>query len=129
MNKNIGANIKKLREEKGYGLVQAAEGIGISRGYLSKLEKGTQYPSVKTIDKIAEFFSVDRSYFFTDLDNLDQFSEAEKEITFERDLSIENLRKKYNLTIEGKEVSDDEINVMLEVLKAYRKSKRSSDID
>ncbi|MBG9771112.1 transcriptional regulator [Bacillus vallismortis] len=101
----------------------------MSRGYLSKLEKGTQYPSVKTIDKIAEFFSVDRSYFFTDLDNLDQFSEAEREITFERDLSIENLRKKYNLTMEGKEVSDDEINVMLEVLKAYRKSKGSSDID
>ncbi|MGG0025136.1 helix-turn-helix transcriptional regulator [Bacillus inaquosorum] len=129
MNKNIGENIKKLREEKGYGLVQAAEGIGISRGYLSKLEKGTQYPSVKTIDKIAEFFSVDRSYFFTDLDNLDLFSDAEKEITFERDLSIEKLREKYNLTLGGKEVSDDEIKVMLEVLKAYRESKGGSRSD
>ncbi|KXZ16361.1 transcriptional regulator [Bacillus atrophaeus] len=101
----------------------------MSRGYLSKLESGVQNPSVKTIDKIADYFSVDRSYFFTNLENLKDFTEEEKKITFERDLSIENLRKHYNITLDGKEVSDDEIKVMLEVLKAYRKSKGVSDID
>ncbi|WP_076983110.1 helix-turn-helix domain-containing protein [Bacillus amyloliquefaciens] len=127
MNKNIGKNIKILREKKGLGLVEAAEAIGISKSYLSKLERGLQDPSMKKLDIIADFFSVDRSYFFTDLDNMEHFSEEEKQLAFETDLSIENLRKNYNITLDGKEVSDDEINVMLEVLKAYRKSKGSSD--
>ncbi|WP_414730584.1 helix-turn-helix domain-containing protein [Bacillus velezensis] len=101
----------------------------MSKSYLSKLERGLQDPSMKKLDIIADFFSVDRSYFFTDLDNIEHFSEEEKQLAFEKDLSIENLRKNYNITLDGKEVSDDEINVMLEVLKAYRKSKGSSDTD
>ncbi|ELS62221.1 transcriptional regulator [Bacillus inaquosorum KCTC 13429] len=84
---------------------------------------------MKMINSLAEFFDVDQSYFFTDEKNLDNFTDEELELTFERDLSIENLREKYNLTLGGKEVSDDEIKVMLEVLKAYRESKGGSRSD
>lgn len=129
MNNSVGTKIKRLRKDRKLTLREAAEKVGLDHSYLSKIERGVQNPSLKTIESLSNFFDVDRSYFFTDDKNLESFSNAEKQLAFERDLSIENLRKNYNITVDGKEVSDDEINVMLEVLKAYRKSKGSSDTD
>ncbi|AJH24015.1 hypothetical protein XM40_08320 [Bacillus velezensis] len=129
MNNSVGTKIKRLRKDRKLTLRETAEKVGLDHSYLSKIERGVQNPSLKTIESLSNFFNVDRSYFFTDDKNLEPFSDAEKQLAFERDLSIENLRKNYNITVDGKEVSDDEINVMLEVLKAYRKSKGSSDID
>lgn len=121
--------MRKLRKNKKLTLRDVAEKLGVSHSYLSKIERGVTNPSLKMIKSFSEFFDVDQSYFFTDDKNLETFTDAEKQLVFERDLSIENLRKNYNLTLDGEEVSDDEINVMLEVLKAYRKSKGSSDTD
>ncbi|WP_198863713.1 helix-turn-helix domain-containing protein [Bacillus velezensis] len=107
---------------------ETAEKVGLDHSYLSKIERGVQNPSLKTIESLSNFLML-IVLIFHRRQNLEPFSDAEKQLAFERDLSIENLRKNYNITVDGKEVSDDEINVMLEVLKAYRKSKGSSDID
>ncbi|MCX4077536.1 helix-turn-helix transcriptional regulator [Bacillus subtilis] len=129
MSNNTGVKLKKLRKSKKLTLRDLADKLGVTHSYLSKIERGVTNPSLKMINSLAEFFDVDQSYFFTDEKNLDNFTDEELELTFERDLSIENLREKYNLTLGGKEVSDDEIKVMLEVLKAYRESKGGSSSD
>ncbi|AWM17847.1 helix-turn-helix transcriptional regulator [Bacillus sp. FSL K6-1012] len=129
MSNNTGVKLKKLRKSKKLTLRDLADKLGVTHSYLSKIERGVTNPSLKMINSLAEFFDVDQSYFFTDEKNLDNFTDEELELTFERDLSIENLREKYNLTLGGKEVSDDEIKVMLEVLKAYRESKGGSRSD
>lgn len=129
MSNNTGVKLKKLRKSKKLTLRDLADKLGVTHSYLSKIERGVTNPSLKMINSLAEFFDVDQSYFFTDEKNLDNFTDEELELTFERDLSIENLREKYNLTLGGKEVSDDEIKVMLEVLNAYRESKGGSSSD
>ncbi|RJS57459.1 transcriptional regulator [Bacillus subtilis] len=129
MSNNTGVKLKKLRKSKKLTLRDLADKLGVTHSYLSKIERGVTNPSLKMINSLAEFFDVDQSYFFTDEKNLDNFTDEELELTFERDLSIENLREKYNLTLGGKEVSDDEIKVILEVLKAYRESKGGSRSD
>ncbi|MGD1416387.1 helix-turn-helix domain-containing protein [Bacillus stercoris] len=105
MNKDISRNLRRIRQERGYGLVQAAEGIGISRGYLSKLENGVQYPSIPIIDKIAKFYGVDR---------ISIMSES---------IDIEFLHKKYNITLNSEEITENELKVAIDAIKKYRMNK------
>jgi len=123
----VGQKIKKLRKQKKYTQKYVAENLGITDSYLSKLEKG-QPPSITLLKKMADFFDVDQSYFFIKDDELKNFNETEKELIFEKDLSLENIKNKFNiLKVDDQEISDDELKLMLEVLKAYRVSK--NDID
>lgn len=47
-------NIKKFRKEQGYTLIELANKVGISSGYLCHLENGSRKnPSINTMEKIA----------------------------------------------------------------------------
>ena len=53
--------IKSLREDKGLTQEKLAEVAGLTRGYISRMEKGTytvDSPSIKTLRKIAKGLSV-----------------------------------------------------------------------
>ncbi|MCY8315810.1 helix-turn-helix domain-containing protein [Bacillus spizizenii] len=127
MNNLVGEKIKKLRKEKGLTQKSVAEKLNITDSYLSKIEKG-QPPSLTLLNKFAEFFNVDRSYFFIDESELNNFSETEKELIFEPDLSLENVKEKFNFfKLDDKEITDDELKFMIRVLKAYRISKNDPD--
>jgi transcriptional regulator with XRE-family HTH domain len=55
---NLGPKIRDLRKSK--GLTQADfVGTGISSGYMSLIEKGQRYPSLKTLRRISEILGVD----------------------------------------------------------------------
>jgi transcriptional regulator with XRE-family HTH domain len=52
--------IKSLREDKGLTQEKLAEDAGLTRGYISRMEKGTytdDSPSIKTLRKIAKGLS------------------------------------------------------------------------
>lgn len=50
----LGARLRALREERGYSLSALAESAGVSKGYLSDLERGTAgNPTVDVVRKIA----------------------------------------------------------------------------
>lgn len=55
-----GEQIRSLREERGYNLVDFAGKAGISPSYLSELERGAKRPSLKTLDKLAKVLRVPR---------------------------------------------------------------------
>jgi len=56
----IGENIKKLREAKGITLSNFAEQSGISKSYLSNLERGLKKnPSIQILEKVADVLSTD----------------------------------------------------------------------
>lgn len=129
MDNLVGKKIKKLRKERGLSQKSVAEKLNITDSYLSKIEKG-QHPSITLLNKFADFFDVDRSYFFIDESELDNFSETEKDLIFERDLSLENVKDKFSFfKLDDKEISDDELEFMISVLKAYRISKNGSEND
>ena len=50
--------VKRLREMKGVTLEQLAERTGLTKSYLSKVERGVSVPSVATALKLAEAFEV-----------------------------------------------------------------------
>lgn len=50
---DVGARIRKVRQELGMTQEQLAEKSGISQEYISRLENGEHSPSRKTIEKVA----------------------------------------------------------------------------
>lgn len=50
----LGENLKKAREEKGLGIVQVAQEVGITHAALSYFENGLKVPSVPTLVRLAE---------------------------------------------------------------------------
>jgi XRE family transcriptional regulator, master regulator for biofilm formation len=52
--KMVGVRIKKLREQKGYSITELAELAGVSKSYLSYIERNLQNnPSLQFLSKIA----------------------------------------------------------------------------
>jgi transcriptional regulator with XRE-family HTH domain len=63
--KALGSRLAKLREQRGMSGSELAERMGISRGYLSRVENGRQVPSIVLLDAIAQIFGVQLDYFFS----------------------------------------------------------------
>ena len=49
---NYGNQIRRLRKLRNLSQSQLADITSLNRGYLSRIENGLQYTSIKTIDKI-----------------------------------------------------------------------------
>ncbi|MFP5112721.1 helix-turn-helix domain-containing protein [Bacillaceae bacterium C204] len=59
----FGIKLNKLRKEKGYSINKLSELTGISKSYLSLLEREVQNnPSIDIIEKIAKALEVDINY-------------------------------------------------------------------
>jgi transcriptional regulator with XRE-family HTH domain len=56
-------NLRRLRNAKGISQDDLAYDAGISRGYLSQLEKGEFYVSIKVIGKLADTLRVEPAEF------------------------------------------------------------------
>ena len=54
----LAANLRRLRNEKGLAQDDLAYEAGVSRSYLSQLEKGTFYASLKILEKLAKALGV-----------------------------------------------------------------------
>ena len=56
----IGENIKKLRKEKGITLSNLAKQSGVSKSYLSNLERGLKKnPSIQIVESVAGVLNID----------------------------------------------------------------------
>lgn len=62
--KQIGLRIRKVREYKGLSLTEVATKCGISKGYLSTIEKGSANPTVGVLVDIAEAMEAFLAEFF-----------------------------------------------------------------
>lgn len=114
---NIGEKIKQLRNERKLSMRELGEKLGISHAHISKMESGVNSPSMDLLEKLAKYFDIDVTYFFL---NEDTFTNTEKDLLSERDLSLESLKGNYNLEIDGKPATDEEIEEMIKHIKIYR---------
>lgn len=55
----LGRRIKRIRESKNYTQEYLAELVGIEQATLSNIERGKSYPSVDTLQKIADSLGVE----------------------------------------------------------------------
>ncbi|BCG45666.1 Helix-turn-helix motif [Citrifermentans bremense] len=60
----LGARIKELRKRTGLSQDQLAERVGIEAKYLSRIEVGKRYPSLETLESIADALRVEMRELF-----------------------------------------------------------------
>ncbi|WP_424889689.1 helix-turn-helix transcriptional regulator [Acinetobacter soli] len=53
--------LRKIREEKKYSLAEVANSVGSDAGNLSRIEKGTQKPSLHLAENLTRFFNFEIS--------------------------------------------------------------------
>jgi transcriptional regulator with XRE-family HTH domain len=123
----IGEKINKLRTDKKMSMRELGEKLGISHAHISKLESGINAPSIELLKKLAAFFDIDITYFFISKEEEKVFTEDEKSLLYERDLSLESLKKKYTFIqkLEDMEATDEEIKTAIEIIKTLRRTSMS----
>jgi transcriptional regulator with XRE-family HTH domain len=57
--RQVGKNIKKIRKEKDLSLNELADMIGMTKGYISKIENSESAPPLSTLSKIAASLDVE----------------------------------------------------------------------
>jgi len=124
---DFGRNFRKARLQRGLEQKDAAEVLGISPSFLSKVENDKKQPSVDLILKAAEIYKVDPGYFFKGRKEVDLESiKSEKNMRFIEDLenlTDEELKEKYDIKLDDMELSDNELKGIM----AYVRSLRSID--
>jgi len=60
----VGPKIRELRTGKNMRLVELGKHTGLSAALLSKIERGKMYPTLPTLWRIADVFSVGLEFFF-----------------------------------------------------------------
>ncbi len=63
-NLSVGEEIKELRRASDVTLAQLGEATGLSKGYLSQIERGISSPSIKSLHLISRALGVNISWFF-----------------------------------------------------------------
>ncbi|MBS2967693.1 helix-turn-helix transcriptional regulator [Metabacillus sp. KIGAM252] len=102
--------IKEVRKCNGDTLQSLAKKINYDYSNLSKIERGLYVPTISLLKKIAEVYEVDIS-------DLLVTEKRSKEVI---DLQSKNLLVKYELELDGRKVSADEISVMTSIIRKLR---------
>jgi transcriptional regulator with XRE-family HTH domain len=64
IKQHLGSNIKYYRTQKGISQAKLAEMVDIATNYLGMVENGKNYPSAKTVEKIAAALGKDSTDLF-----------------------------------------------------------------
>ena len=64
INKQLGARIRYLRQQKNWTIEDLALEAGINRNYLCDLERGLRNPTVNVLNKIAKALDINLSTLF-----------------------------------------------------------------
>ena len=89
----LGLKIKEIRKQRKLTQEKLSELVGVDNGYISKLEIGQNFPTIGTLEKIANVLEVELSVLF-------QFTDA-KDIDFKSEIIriYDSLNKDKQLTL------------------------------
>ncbi len=97
MVNEIGFNIKKIRNSKNITLQEVSKKSGLSPGYLSKLERNLNSPTIVNLQKICKALDINMTELLSDLaEDKICVKKDERRVIFETESHI-----KYELTSEG----------------------------
>lgn len=107
LDPRVGQEIRGLRRARDITLAQLSAATGLSKGYLSQIERGISSPSVKALHSISRALGVTISWFFPpetgDGDGLRDTvvrAHARRSLTFESNITDELLSPNLDRTIE-----------------------------
>lgn len=69
IRKQVGLNVRQLREEKGWSQEELAFETGMHRTYISGIERGVRNPTVIVIERIAMKLEVEPARLLQSLDS------------------------------------------------------------
>lgn len=58
VRQRLAANLRRLRNEKGWSQEEFADRAGIHRTYVSDLERGARNPTIEVVERLAKPFRV-----------------------------------------------------------------------
>ncbi|ANS52302.1 transcriptional regulator [Bacillus thuringiensis] len=103
--------IKEVRKKFGDTLQGLAEKVNYDYSNLSKVERGVYTPSLELLTKIASVYKIE----ITDLLILST-SDNKKKIYLEDNIEAKN----YALSLDGENVSDDELDFLIQSIRIFR---------
>ncbi|MCW8345903.1 HTH-type transcriptional regulator PuuR [Vibrio sp. ZSDZ65] len=109
-NQQIGKNIAHLRKERGWSQRELAERAGITHSAISSIENGKVSPSVSSLQKIVNEFSLSLSEFFT----LEQQSDKKVKVLVKSDELIEIGSKLVSMKLVSNGSNKQEIGFLIE---------------
>lgn len=121
---NFGKNFIKARNQRGMDQKYAAAELGLSAGYLSRVENDKQKPSLELILNAAELYNVEPGFFFDVQENVDiEKLYNNKNIKFIKDLENKNfdeINEKYKIHLDGEELTEEEIKGIMTYIRTRR---------
>ena len=102
--------VKGLAKKQGISIVELEEKLGFGRNSLYAWKNKT--PSYEKLIKVADFFHVSVDYLL-----------GREEVKTPSNIEIKDLLGQ-SMTFEGRELTDEEKAMMIEVFKAYLKTKK-----
>ncbi|MEK3785710.1 MULTISPECIES: helix-turn-helix domain-containing protein [Paenibacillus] len=122
---NYGTRIAELREELGLKQEELAHTLGITRAALSHYEKNRRKPDFEMLMKLANLFGVSIDYIIgrTTHKNTTLPSEMQQFID-QLELSDKDILNRFNLTIDGRSLSEDEARRFIAFVRMERMMER-----
>jgi transcriptional regulator with XRE-family HTH domain len=113
--------IAELREARGWTQEELSRSIGITRASLSHFEKSRRKPDFEILTKLADAFGVSIDYLIGRTSNSDLIMDEDvRTFVDELELSDDKLLEKFNLTIDGRSLSEDEAKRFIAFIRMER---------
>lgn len=121
---NIGSRIAELREQRSWTQEQLSSSLGISRAALSHYEKNRREPDTETLSKVADIFGVTIDYLVGRTKRQEgTLDDDVRQFVDHLELSDAELLKRFSLTIDGRQLTQDEARQFIAFIRADRSMK------
>ncbi|MCC3382052.1 helix-turn-helix domain-containing protein [Paenibacillus farraposensis] len=121
---NYGNRIAELREHKGLKQEELAQSLGITRAALSHYEKNRRKPDFEILNKLADIFGVTIDYLVGRTSHPTTILDSDvKEFVDQLELSDEDILQRFNLTIDGRTLSEEEAKRFIAFVRMERMMK------
>lgn len=121
---NLGFSIRleTLRQSKKLSQEELASILNIDRTSIAHYEnpKSGRIPRPATLKQIADFFDVSIDYLLDRTDESELTSGEQRFVTDTDDLSLMELQKKYQITVDGEPASNEEIESAIDLIRSLR---------
>src|SRR5699024_1801560 len=114
--------LETLRKSINLSQEELAKILNIDRTSIVHYEnsKSGRIPKPDTLEEIANFFGVSIDYLLDRTDNKEVTIEEEGFISDTDDLSLIELQKKYQITVDGEPASDEELEGAIDFIRSLR---------
>ncbi|SHE33046.1 DNA-binding transcriptional regulator, XRE-family HTH domain [Atopostipes suicloacalis DSM 15692] len=114
--------LETLRKSINLSQEELAKILNIDRTSIVHYEnsKSGRIPRPDTLEEIANFFGVSIDYLLDRTDNKEVTIEEEGFISDTDDLSLAELQKKYQITVDGEPASDEELEGAIDFIRSLR---------